>query len=758
MPTFKVTDPNTGKTLKLTGDSPPSEQELEQIFSSQQSQADISAESFLSENAPDRTQRLNPNFGTIGTNEAPQQPFQPNQNLGQSPVAEVPVSQQGTPITSTKEFLSDTKQFGESLKNESLPIGGAIVGGILGGPGGAALGAAGGEGFKQVLQNFGFFGGDAPKTSGEAAERIGTEALIGGTGEGLARIAVGTGAKAGRGFSKSVTPEGKEALRFFKGSDITLNPAKVTDSRVLDVASNAGEASFISGDKFLKGQLRAAEFVDDAVDDLVTSMRTSDRVLAGDLVQDAISGNQLAFKTKSIQLYKNLDEIIDEKIVRISRQQGFKAKSSPSRVGSGRNQVGVETRINPDTGNIEPVTRLTSETRINPVTGNVENVAQPIPSKGVSGGGGSRTAGLETRINPETGLIENIPNIVEKNIVTRGRVDLRGLKKEANRLLQEAEAGAGTASQKSLLKEVARKNDFVTFSDAHTLRSTLLTRGRVGSDPLANQTVGIAKKLSGDIDSLMSKSAEKIPGAKEAWRQANSFWKKGKEVFNDKLIKKMVEEDASQVSKKIFTSAKDNPAFIRRVRKAIGNDTETWRALQGEVMDKIVKDSLDIAGVGTTDVSNIVSSKLLKSIKAFGGQDEVALRAMFPARQDRVLAKLARIKGLILKGQPDSTGRFAVQIGQIAALASVASGKFSRRAASILLGPEAISRAFQKPSIARFITEGLKINPKTAAGLKQLTLFTTRLAVLLNKEGIAHEVIDPLQDSFGAGIIEQGAR
>jgi len=36
MPDYIVTDPNTGKTLKLTGDSPPTEQELEQIFSSSQ--------------------------------------------------------------------------------------------------------------------------------------------------------------------------------------------------------------------------------------------------------------------------------------------------------------------------------------------------------------------------------------------------------------------------------------------------------------------------------------------------------------------------------------------------------------------------------------------------------------------------------------------------------------------------------------------------------------------------------------------------
>jgi hypothetical protein len=36
MPTYKVTDPSTGNTLNLTGDSPPTEAELEHIFSQNQ--------------------------------------------------------------------------------------------------------------------------------------------------------------------------------------------------------------------------------------------------------------------------------------------------------------------------------------------------------------------------------------------------------------------------------------------------------------------------------------------------------------------------------------------------------------------------------------------------------------------------------------------------------------------------------------------------------------------------------------------------
>ncbi len=35
MPTFRVTNPDTGQVLNLTGDSPPTEAELEEIFASQ---------------------------------------------------------------------------------------------------------------------------------------------------------------------------------------------------------------------------------------------------------------------------------------------------------------------------------------------------------------------------------------------------------------------------------------------------------------------------------------------------------------------------------------------------------------------------------------------------------------------------------------------------------------------------------------------------------------------------------------------------
>lgn len=42
MPTYKVTDPQTGRTLRLTGDSPPTEQELNEVFSQYQPKQAVS--------------------------------------------------------------------------------------------------------------------------------------------------------------------------------------------------------------------------------------------------------------------------------------------------------------------------------------------------------------------------------------------------------------------------------------------------------------------------------------------------------------------------------------------------------------------------------------------------------------------------------------------------------------------------------------------------------------------------------------------
>lgn len=72
MPTFKVTDPRSGRTLRLTGDSPPTQQELEQLFSQFQAQEELPIDRDVMQRSPTnlRRQTLDQLAADVSTPEA----------------------------------------------------------------------------------------------------------------------------------------------------------------------------------------------------------------------------------------------------------------------------------------------------------------------------------------------------------------------------------------------------------------------------------------------------------------------------------------------------------------------------------------------------------------------------------------------------------------------------------------------------------------------------------------------------------------
>ena len=55
MPTYRINDPSTGKTIRLVGDSPPTEQELEEVFKSVGQSAPETSAMSAQYQAPQRT-------------------------------------------------------------------------------------------------------------------------------------------------------------------------------------------------------------------------------------------------------------------------------------------------------------------------------------------------------------------------------------------------------------------------------------------------------------------------------------------------------------------------------------------------------------------------------------------------------------------------------------------------------------------------------------------------------------------------------
>lgn len=168
MPTYTVRDPTSGKTVKLTGDSPPTEAELEQIFA-----------------------KLNP--------AAPAKPTSARDRLVEETLRAHPHPLEGV----TDEMIRQGGvKFADSLPTIGGTVGGLIggsggtvlgfgVGGVPGAIGGAAIGGAGGEGLRQLVRRG--MGADVPDTASEAAKDIaiqgGTQAAYEAGGQAIAAAA-----------------------------------------------------------------------------------------------------------------------------------------------------------------------------------------------------------------------------------------------------------------------------------------------------------------------------------------------------------------------------------------------------------------------------------------------------------------------------------------------------------------------------------------------------------------------------------------
>jgi len=452
-----------------------------------------------------------------------------------------------------------------------------------------------------------------------------------GLAEGAGQLAIAPFTKIGRGFSRNVTPEGKETLEFFKGTGIVPNPAKVTDSRILDLASNAGEASIFGGEKFLQGQIRAVDFIDATIDRLVGSISRTKESL-GTLFADAITESSIAFRGAGKTLFDRIDQAV--------------------------------------------------------------------------GTGFVNTAGIRRLAD----------DIIE---------ELSGLSVEPSLIRSLREAGETTLGPTALQRTGLR------FSEAQKLRSDLLAVTRKSGNVISDKSTGRINRLLKILESEMEATAKSAgPKVLGQWRRANKFWKDGLDTFNAKVIKDIINKDPDAAVAALFTATKDRAVMIQRVKRAL-KDKKLVRAFENSTFKTILFRSRD-------ELGDIVPTKLLNQLKAFGGEDGQALKAMFPRGEDKVLAKLARIKGVILKGQPDATGRFAVQIGQVTAGVALVSGQFKRAALAILIVPDLLARAFRHPGIARFIAEGAKARP----GTKAAVTFTTRLSTLLADAGINHQVIE----------------
>jgi hypothetical protein len=171
MPIFTITDPETGATLKVRGDQPPTDDEITELFNVQRSQGN---------------QNRLAAAGRVAPLQKPPSPttFEGTQSLP-SKVAEAAV--RNAPVPSVDEAVNMIPAASGAVGSAIGGAGGTVlgmgVGGVPGAIGGGAAGTAGGEALRQLIQRA--RGQAAPATPEAAAQDIGVAGLIGGASEAL---------------------------------------------------------------------------------------------------------------------------------------------------------------------------------------------------------------------------------------------------------------------------------------------------------------------------------------------------------------------------------------------------------------------------------------------------------------------------------------------------------------------------------------------------------------------------------------------
>lgn len=309
-------------------------------------------------------------------------------------------------------------------------------------------------------------------------------------------------------------------------------------------------------------------------------------------------------------------------------------------------------------------------------------------------------------------------------------VSYRPVKREAQRLLRESQAGLGEGQ--TVLQRVLAKPDFVPFHEAQILRSDLSGVGRSGQELIGGKEQGMAKRLASFVDRQMEIASRALnPDAIRRFREANAFWRgnrnqPGIRTFNNAIFKHALRSDPDAVVDTFIKSAK--PTRIRRLRQVI--DPTTFDELGGEVARKWITDPSMQTAEG-----RLSGVKFVRALERMGTESLELLYGKNGAKELFRLAEQLRLT----QGSPRFEGiRVAIALGQAGIIGDLGTGLFGGQFASpgrmafFLGGPAAVSRIIRIPGMARLLTLGLQAERGTGLAISVVT----RVLALAKAHGI----------------------
>lgn len=309
-----------------------------------------------------------------------------------------------------------------------------------------------------------------------------------------------------------------------------------------------------------------------------------------------------------------------------------------------------------------------------------------------------------------------VPLQTTKTVQSDKIVDIRPLKDWIqNEVLPKVQIRGGLGQSEkgdALVKKIAGLEDYASFSGAHEIRSGLIAEIRMleGKD----SAYGLAKKATELVDGSMEVAAKKAGGGVySAWRQADSFYRQGKQIYHNDFIRSLVEKGENQselVGKALFQNGEITQ--VRAAKEVLKNNPQAWQNLKAGYLEGLIENARSVS----TDPT-LVGKTLSKQLKNMGVE---SLREIFTVPELLMIQNFEKAALATQSKTPGTGGSMLIQLMQGGAVGSAISGAVFKEPGLVMSGlgllgaPRVIANMMVNPKWHHLFMQGLSADKARA--------------------------------------------
>jgi hypothetical protein len=333
---------------------------------------------------------------------------------------------------------------------------------------------------------------------------------------------------------------------------------------------------------------------------------------------------------------------------------------------------------------------------------------------------------LDDSLDGSAAAWKTVTNQLYKNVdgLAKGTgVDITGAVDDAARVMKKVKSGrkfAGSVENKKVFRDISKMSKKLSFEEAADLRSSLLSEMRRFEKSGDSNARRLVAQYADMVDSAMESSAKSAGiGLEKEWRLANRFYKRGKDKFDQAVIRKVSKlidgAEPEKVANVLFGT--DSPLKVKSVKNVLLG--KTGKSSQQIIADKATWDKVRWAWVADKfqgavqdegEFAGVYSAKKLNKIfgrgSSVGSKGSMMSEAFSPKELER-LRYLSDVWNTLEKKPAGQIGKVLVGVLQASAAAGLIRGQKEAATLGVLAAPNLIGRLVTSESGSKILTDGI---------------------------------------------------